>query len=230
VPLLLALLPLKRHSTLSFAPPPVRRVFEIGAGSGADLLEFRQAGWEVSGCEPSGFACATAARNGITLTNCNAEDADLPDGISCVYMNNVFEHLHDPVVVLAKARARLISGGLVVIVVPNHASWAARLFGAAWPGYDPPRHIWGYAPRALRGMFARAGFEIVSIDHKYPFSTFCWHAGLTGDRLDNARPPAPPRRLGRRINRMLGRGVIPIGMIAALAGRADYIRVVARKP
>ena len=224
--LLVGLAPFRQHSVLSFRPPAARRVFELGAGSGADLLEFKAAGWDVLGCEPSRSGCEAAARHGVTLTQCTAEDAVLPDGLSCVYMNNVFEHLHEPLTVLDKARTSLVPDGIVVIIVPNHASWAARLFGAAWPGYDPPRHIWGYTPRALRNLFQGAGFEVVSIDHKYPLSTFCWAMGLAGDRAGTVRLRAARIRL----KNLLGRGILLAGMVASLFGHGDYIRLVARKP
>jgi SAM-dependent methyltransferase len=54
--------PVRHHSVLSFPPPPVRHVFEFGAGTGNDLAEFHAAGWTVSGCEPSAHAYAAAAR------------------------------------------------------------------------------------------------------------------------------------------------------------------------
>ena len=76
-PLMLALLlPLRQHSVLSFEPPALpRRVYEFGAGTGADLIEFRNAGWEVSGCEPSAVGVAAAAAHGVMLQQCNAEAA-----------------------------------------------------------------------------------------------------------------------------------------------------------
>lgn len=217
--------PLRHHSILSFPPPATRNVFEFGAGSGADLMEFRAAGWRVSGCEPSAVACRVAAGLGIALQRCTAEAAELPEGVSCVYMNNVIEHLHDPHAVLVKARARMTADGLVVLVVPNHASLAARLFGAAWPGYDTPKHIWGYTPRAIRQVMERAGFAVLSIDQKYPFSTYCWWTGISGVRLERPRWPAFRRWLAERMGRLL----VVLGMLAAFAGHGDYIRVVAQK-
>lgn len=221
------LLPFRQHSVLSFRPPRLpRRVFEFGAGSGGDLVEFRAAGWEVAGCEPSRVAAELAATRGIELQVCNAEAAVLPDGLSCVYMNNVFEHLHDPPAVLAKAHASLAPGGVVVVIVPNHASWAARMFGEAWPGYDPPRHIWGYTPRAIRGVFERAGFRDVSVAQKYPLSSYCWAAGLGGGRVRDRSK----RSLGSRAVQVFGRSVLLGGFVSAMAGGGDYMRVVARKP
>jgi SAM-dependent methyltransferase len=216
--------PVRNHSVLSFPPPATRHVFEFGAGSGNDLLEFRAAGWTVGGCEPSAHACDVAARSGITLQNCNAEAAEVPDGTSCIYMNNVFEHLHDPIAVLANARPRLASDGLVVLVVPNHGSMASALFGAAWPGYDPPKHIWGYTRASLPGILAQAGYDTIAIDQKYPFSTYCWATGIIGDRLPN--PPCGTWR--PRLARLLGRSLVLAGMVSAVLGRGDYLRVLAR--
>jgi SAM-dependent methyltransferase len=221
------LFPLRQHAVLSFHPPDLpRRVFEFGAGTGADLVEFRKAGWEVSGCEPSATAVAAAAANGITLQPCNAEDAVVPSGVSCVYMNNVFEHLHDPPGVLAKIQDSLLPGGVLVLIVPNHGSWAARLFGSTWPGYDPPRHLWGYTPGSIGGVLRRAGFRNLSIAQKYPLSTYCWSAGLEGWRMSDgdARP------VGKFAVRVLGRGLVIAGMVAAMAGAGDYMRVIAEKP
>jgi SAM-dependent methyltransferase len=222
-----ALLPLRQHSVLSFHPPALpRHVFELGSGTGADLLEFRDAGWEVSGCEPSSVAARAAAVHGIDLQVCNAEDAELPSNLSCVYMNNVFEHLHNPTAVLSKAHAALLPGGIVVVIVPNHASWAARMFGSQWPGYDPPRHIWGFTPASIRGVLERAGFENVSVVQKYPLSTYCWSAGLGAWRA----PDGSGVSLRRRATRFLGRGLLLGGFLSAMMGSGDYIRVIARKP
>ena len=141
-------------------------------------------------------------------------------------MNNVFEHLHDPMAVLARAHANLLPGGIVVIVVPNHVSWAARMFGTQWPGYDPPRHIWGYTPRGIQGVLERAGFDDVTVSHKYPLSAYCWGNGLGAWRAGEGRGKA----LRSRLTKLLGRSLLLGGFASAVAGAGDYIRVTARKP
>jgi SAM-dependent methyltransferase len=189
------------------------------------LIDFRAAGWEVTGCEPSAHACQVAARHGIILQTCAAEEAQVPNGVTYVYMNNVFEHLHDPLAVLAKSRAALAPGGLIVLIVPNHDSWSARLFGAAWPGYDPPRHLWGYTPRAIRMLLQGAGFDIVSVSQKHPLSDYCWFSGISGYRAQSVAWRALRARMARVMRRLL----VPAGALAALCGHGDYIYVVARK-
>ena len=219
-----ALYPLRFRTNLAFSPPRERRVFEIGAATGTDLLEFRAAGWDVSGCEPSAKACEVAKQRGVTLQNCTAEAAELAaQHYGCVLINNVFEHLHDPVRVLAKVREGLVEGGALVMIVPNHASWTARTFGAAWPGYDPPRHLWGFTPQSLRALLNRAGFTVDYIAHKAP-QRWCWEASIAGTRLPGGATP-----LRYRLSRWLPLLALPWGALLALLGRGDFIKVVARR-
>ncbi len=218
------LYPLRKRGVLAFRPPAVRRVFEFGAATGQDLLAFKAVGWEVAGCEPSARACEAAAARGIALQQCGAEEAEMPaDGVSCILMNNVFEHLHDPVRVLAKCRAALTEDGVLVLIVPNHASWSARLFGGAWPGYDAPRHLWGYAPASLARLMDRAGFRIERIDHETP-GRWCFAGCLGGARLAAGAP-----RWRSRVAPWIAPALLPFGLLAATCGAGDFMKIVARR-
>jgi SAM-dependent methyltransferase len=225
-PLLKVLLfPIRRRTILAFRQPSVRRVFEFGAGSGNDLVVFRSAGWELSGCEPSEHACRVAAERGVLLQCCQAEAAEIaPDSVSCVLLNNVFEHLHDPARVLDMSRHALVQDGVLVLIIPNHASWAARLFGAAWPAFDAPRHLWGFSPRSVKTLLGRHGFKIEYVDHQSPGRWF-WQGALDG------RTAAAPVAEWRRglVGDIVALAMMPLGMIAALLRHGDFIKVVARK-
>lgn len=224
-PLRLLLWPVRGHSVMAFRAIAPRRVFEFGAGAGNDLLLFRTEGWAVEGCEPSAHACALAAGRGITLQCAPAEDAQLaPSSVSAVLLNNVLEHVHDPVAVLGKAHAGLVPGGALVLVVPNHAGPAARLFGAGWPGYDAPRHLWGFSPTALGALLARCGFAPPRV---YPMFQGRW---AWRDSLQGARDPAPIAPWRRRHAKLLSLALIPFGILAALFGHGDFITVVAIRP
>ena len=220
-PLLYAL---RFRSNLAFRAPALRRVFEIGAATGTDLLEFRAAGWEVAGCEPSSKACAVALQRGIDLQNSTAEDVVLAASqYGCVLINNVFEHLHDPAAALVKAHAALADDGVLVVIVPNHDAWSAGWFGASWPGYDPPRHLWGFTASSLGEMLRRQGFAVERIAHKAPMR-WCWIACIEGTRR-----PSGATQASSRLARLLSPWFLPVGVIAALSGRGDFIKAVARK-
>ena len=219
----LALFPIRGRSLLAFAQPAGRKVFEFGAASGNNLAVFRDAGWEVAGCEPSALACASAAKRGIALDVCAAEDAILaPATYSCILINHVLEHVHQPVRVLQKCRAALARDGVLVIALPNHGGWAAQLFGGAWPGYDAPRHLWGFSARTLAAQLSEQGFRVEHIYHEAS-GRWAWMSSLDGR---HSADPVPPWR--RRFARPLSLLALPAGALAAAAGRGDFIKIVAR--
>lgn len=218
------LYPVRGRTVLAFRPPAVRRVFEFGASSGNDLAVFREAGWDVSGCELSPGACAVAATRGIQLQNCPAELAIIePGSVSCVLMNNVLEHLHDPVAVLKTSHAALGTDGTLVLFLPNHAAWSARLFGAAWPGFDAPRHLWGFTPVSITALLDRLGFMVDQIYHQAPGS-WAWQSCLDG-RHSATQVPGWRAKYAHRLAPLL----LPYGVASAFCARGDFMHIVARK-
>ena len=221
----LLLYPLRGHCVMPFKPIQPRRVFEFGAATGNDLALFRAEGWAVDGCEPSARACQIAAQRGITIQNCPAEQAQLPPGgYSAVVLNNVLEHLHDPAAVLAKCAQGLMSGGSLILILPNHASWSARLFGGSWPGYDAPRHLWGFTPESLSAAVQRSGLVVDRVHHLFP-GRWVWRSSLDGRHL-----ATPVARWRIRHAAALSLALLPFGWLAAAVGRGDFMTLVARKP
>jgi SAM-dependent methyltransferase len=220
------LLPIRRWPVLAFAPPSGRHVFELGAAAGSDLLSFRAAGWETSGCEPSRQACEVAAARGFTLQCCTAEEAVLAENTyTCVFMNNVFEHLHNPVGVLRNVKAGLKRNGYLILVVPNHDSWSARWLRGRWAGYvEAPRHIHGYSPRTLRGILGTQGFSIVYIQHR-PALRWLWHRTAFTWLSDRGFSVRSCQLLARLFSVV----VLPVALLSSLFRRGDFIKVVARK-
>jgi SAM-dependent methyltransferase len=74
------------------------------------------------------------------------------------------EHVHQPLRVLREARRLLVTGGTLVISVPNIDSLPFRWFGAAWFGLDLPRHLTHFTPPTLRLMLEKAGFRVRSLE------------------------------------------------------------------
>lgn len=218
------LFPLRYRTQVCFVPPKIRRVFEFGAGRGSDLCEFRKMGWEVTGCEPSPRGCEAAKANGILLQCAAAEDAYLPEShFSCILMNNVIEHIHDPSLVLKKSYNSLIPDGVLVLILPNHSSISSRLFGASWPGYDAPRHLWGFTVNSIRHILHMSGFEIEVIRHQAP-TRWCWEAVL-----DGRGSPVPVGEIRKYLATKLPWLLLPLGIAFSLIGQGDFIRVIARK-
>lgn len=218
------LFPIRHRTPVCFTPPAIRRVFEFGAARGDDLCFFRHMGWEVAGCEPSSAACEVARSRGILLECAAAEEAKVQESrYSCILLNNVFEHVHDPAQVLAKCHAGLVDDGVLILIVPNHASVSAALFGAAWPGYDAPRHLWGFTTGSMRQILRESGFTVETISHQAP-TAWCWKTVLEG-----GGSPSAVGKLRQFMAARLPAVMLPLGIIFSLMGRGDFIRVIARK-
>lgn len=139
------------------------RMLDVGCGNGGFLYYMREHGWEVQGEELSQSA-ADYARQELGLTVFLGElcDAAFPSShFDVVTLWNVLEHLHDPAATLAEIKRILKPEGLLVVAVPNLASWDARLFGMTWVGYDVPRHLYIFTPETLEALLNQAGFHIV---------------------------------------------------------------------
>lgn len=140
------------------------RLLDVGCAMGGFLLGMRaQEGWTVAGVEVNqAVARAATARHDLDIFAGTLEEARYPDAsFDAVTMWDVLEHLHDPFSSLKEIHRILRADGIVVIRVPNLASWDAKLFGSTWAGLDAPRHLYIFTPETLSALVEKAGFQVV---------------------------------------------------------------------
>ncbi len=140
------------------------RAVDVGCGRGDFAATLIEAGWEVTGVEPSAEACAEASRRGVDARRGGVRDAALePSSYDAAVFRHSLEHLDDPVGDLRLVAEALRPGGLVLIEVPNFGGWQARRFGSRWYHLDLPRHRQHFAVPALAGAVERAGLEALRL-------------------------------------------------------------------
>jgi SAM-dependent methyltransferase len=142
--------------------PRPAAALDIGCGDGTFLAALAEHGMEITGNEIEGPALERASHvPGILLLAGPITDHDLPPAhFSLISLWHVLEHLPDPLATLRHCRRALREDGLLLVEVPNAASWQARLFGDRWLHLDPPRHLYQFTPRAMTSLFHRAGFRV----------------------------------------------------------------------
>jgi SAM-dependent methyltransferase len=218
------------------APAPSPRTLDVGCGSGSFLhvLAFRT-GIRGEGLEVSPAAAAAAREQyGLTVHAGDVDTADFPDGsFDLVTLFHVLEHLPRPLEALAKIHRWLSGGGMLLVQVPNLASWQFRWFGRRWTGIDIPRHLIDYAPKTLADLLRRAGFEsapptFYSLRDNAPAMVSSLFPGLD--------PMARQVRGGGRftlLTNMLYFTLVlaaqPVAAAEALSGRGGTLFVAARK-
>jgi SAM-dependent methyltransferase len=155
-----------------------RRLLDIGCGPGFFLKTASERGWQVKGIEPSRQAAAHARSLGVEVMEgfFNAETAPALGRFDAVHLNNVLEHIPDPIALLTLARGLLDKGGLICVNVPNDyspfqlAADAAMGTGEWW--LAPPHHLNYFDFESLSGLIEGLGFAIVERTTSFPMEAF----------------------------------------------------------
>lgn len=151
-------------------------LLDVGAGKGEFLAAARDAGWTVSGVEPSGNFCRYAReRHGVEVV-CGLLGRSPAPGwpFDAASLNHVLEHVDDPRSFLGLVRSQLKPGGVLFIEVPNTdshflrlADFYFRLQGKPWSTrlspVHPPFHRIGFTRRSLGFILAACGFEALEL-------------------------------------------------------------------
>ncbi len=146
-----------------------KSLLDFGAGTGDFVVYANQAEYQASGMEPNAKARDLAKSKGISLV------PDLEalgnETFQVITLWHVLEHLPNLEEQISEIASRLNPDGALVIAVPNFKSFDAKYYGNHWAGYDVPRHLWHFSKTAIRKLFKKQGFKIVSI-HPMRFDAF----------------------------------------------------------
>lgn len=139
------------------------RLLDVGCGSGDFLKEARDYGWAVSGCDNDEKAAEVAN----SIHNLNVQVGDLESihyaekSFDAVTLNNVIEHLINPLATMEEAYRVLNDGGRFVSISPNPSSFLHQRYKKYWRGLESPRHLVLLHHFTLRQLAKRAGFKKV---------------------------------------------------------------------
>ena len=150
----------------------LKRVFDIGAGTGYFVNHLRSRGIHAVGFEPDENARKQAKKNfDLDL----ADDLDVviqeADNFDAITLWHVLEHVHDLKGYFKKFNALLKDEGLLVIAVPNYTSFDAQFYGNHWAAYDLPKHLWHFSPQSLQLLSESENFQLIKM-YAMPFDPF----------------------------------------------------------
>jgi len=149
---------------------PHASVVELGPHLGGFLQTAEEWSWSPVGLDIGRDTSEFARRQGLTVRRETIDDTKIPSGSADgVFIWNCFEQLAEPDRTLIAARRLLKSNGLLVLRVPNAASWLqlrnrqdhlARSV-LAWNNLLGFPYLYGYDKRSLARLTRRFGFEPV---------------------------------------------------------------------
>lgn len=218
---------------------PGARVLDVGAGAGRLVEDLRRRGYDAAGIEPSARSSAIAGAAGRPVVQRPIEEHE-DSGLDAAVLWHVLEHLDDPAAALKRVAGWLRPGGLLLVGVPNVASWQARIAGPAWLHFDAPRHRVHLSPKGLGALLRGAALEPMRAEHMVweHNPAAMWMALLTRAGMTPGFPfhllkrnvRARPRDVGLCV---LGLPLVPVAValegLAAAVRRGGTMAVVARR-
>lgn len=212
---------------------PGDRYLDIGCSRGDWLAKIRQLGLRVEGLEADPRAAAYARKvHGLVVQE--LDDASWlpePGAFQAISFFHLLEHVQDPGAFLGKIHTALSPGGRILVRVPNPRSLQARLLGWRWKGWEIPRHLHMFSPRALTDLLQRKGFEIT---HRSTWTLRDGPPALSSSLLPAGEPTW--QHIKQRPSAILTLAylaltwlVTPLELLAAACGRGAHLTVIARK-
>jgi len=139
-------------------------LLDYGCGGGSFLQKARDAGWDVTGIEPSPVGRKNAQALGVEVYG-RMEDIPAPRRFDLVTMFHVLEHVPDLSAVLSAVKRVMTDNGLLLVEVPNIRSFRAMVYKL--PGIRKadderyrafPIHLYGFKRKTLARLLLKNGF------------------------------------------------------------------------
>jgi 2-polyprenyl-3-methyl-5-hydroxy-6-metoxy-1,4-benzoquinol methylase len=195
---------------------PAGAFLDVGCAAGFFISGIKQhSGWEVYGTDV-GESAVRFAREELKLNVHRGElhEVDFPaEFFDYVHVNNVLEHVRDPLRLLSTCRRVLKREGILHLSVPNGANDVLELIEfyrrEGKPAFSHKGHIFFFSARTLLWMIDAAGFVIVRRG-THGFKRGLRNAGLLPKKrnwkenhMPRAALPAPD---GERLSPPAGKG------------------------
>ncbi len=145
---------------------PQGPILDVGCGDGVLLEALMSRGRVAVGIERG----EVAVNGHLDVRQVEIADFDERSGEwAAVVFWHSLEHLRDPRAAVQRASRLLAPSGLLVIALPNRASWQSRWLGDRWLALDLPRHLVHLPARALVDGVLESGLKIDRLSY--------WRAG-----------------------------------------------------
>ena len=163
------------------------KILDIGTGTGYFLNFMKEKGWTTEGTEKNENAREFARNNWqLTVYSDNQLSSLNPGSFDAITLWHVLEHLPDLREHFRAMRSLLSKEGILVIAVPNAASFDARHYKEYWAALDVPRHLWHFTPDHIRKLGLKEGFVLTGI-HRMPFDAF--YISIMSEKYRQSRFP-----------------------------------------
>lgn len=171
--------PYSSHRKMVDLVPAGSRVLDVGCSSGYLSRRLVDKGCTVVGAEldPAAADVARTVCEDVLVGDIERIDLPADQTFDVVLCGDLVEHLRDPQTFMARVRAALKPGGVIILSTPNVANWSVRLrlLAGRWEYADrgllDRTHTHLFTRRTLLRALREAGYrpEVVDLTAPVPF-------------------------------------------------------------
>lgn len=140
------------------------RVLDVGCGFGQSLGYHAARGCDVYGVEADENIRRVAEKFGfkvhVGLFDDSLYEAEFFDYVT---MDQVIEHVTDPLATLRGVARVLKPGGTAILSTPNAGGWGARFFSSRWINWHAPYHVQFFSRCSMRLAAKQAGLVVTKV-------------------------------------------------------------------
>lgn len=150
----------------------VKKILEVGVGSGKLMKALRRMGYEVDGIDISPASAELADAQVASATNIPFVD----DSFDCVLGISIIEHLtrEAGICFINEAKRVLKQDGVIFLVTPNFSSPLRYLQRENWFAYSDKTHIFFYSPKTLKKLLHNREFYELKCTFKTTTASLEW--------------------------------------------------------
>jgi len=174
-------------------------LMDIGCGTGDFLVACKKNGWNTTGIEPSEKARKLGLEKLESSSGQNTNGSIFQDikeyrntvekdkvetKFDVITLWHVLEHVPVITEYVKELHNLLADNGTLVLAVPNHKSYDAKIYGKFWAAYDVPRHLWHFSKRSISLLFSQVQMEIIEIK---PMKWDAFYVSLLSEKYKNGK-------------------------------------------
>lgn len=145
------------------------KMLDVGSALGDSLVEARKLGWKnLYGVELSKYAASKAKKRGLNIKSGTLISAKYPSNFfDAVTLQDVVEHMTDPIKDSKEIRRVLKPDGFVFMVTPDVGGLWQKSLGSLWYHYKPGEHIMYFSQKTLQDLLKKSGFRNIKTRRTY---------------------------------------------------------------
>lgn len=156
--------------------PPNQNLLDVGASDGEFLFCAQKSGFIVAGVEPNQTTADIGNSKGLNIYCGFLNQSNfIKNSFGVLRLGDVLEHSNNPEKLINECGDYLVSGGLLVVSIPNmDSNWArstrffTSLFGFPWSVLTPPHHLFYFSKNNLDTFCQKKGLTLVTAWYHRP--------------------------------------------------------------